>query len=113
MARWLLLVVVFVLVVAGIGVAYLVAPPIGKAASWVGNLIMWATEQQPFVMGIVVSVIVGIALTLPISSAAICAANGVDLREPLKPTVPADCQEITLPWGSVMETMVLLNVDLM
>ena len=47
------------------------------------------------------------------ASAAICAANGVDLREPLKPTVPADCQEITLPWGSVMETMVLLNVDLM
>ena len=44
---------------------------------------------------------------------AVCAANGVDLREPLKPTVPADCQEITLPWGSVMETMVLLNVDLM
>ena len=44
------------------------------------------------------------------ASAAICAANGVDLREPLKPTVPADCQEITLPEGSVMLTMVLLNV---
>ena len=35
---------------------------------------MWATELQPFLMGILVSVIVGIALTLPISSAAICAA---------------------------------------
>ena len=35
---------------------------------------MWATEQQPFLMGIVVSVLIGIALTLPISSAAICAA---------------------------------------
>ena len=35
---------------------------------------MWATELQPFFMGILVSVIVGIALTLPISSAAICAA---------------------------------------
>ena len=35
---------------------------------------MWATELQPFFMGIIVSVIVGIALTLPISSAAICAA---------------------------------------
>ena len=35
---------------------------------------MWATEQQPFIMGIIVSVVVGIALTLPISSAAICAA---------------------------------------
>ena len=38
---------------------------------------MWATELQPFLMGILVSVIVGIALTLPISSAAICAALGL------------------------------------
>ena len=43
----------------------------------VGTLIMWATEQAPFVMGILVSVIVGVALTLPISSAAICAALGL------------------------------------
>ena len=50
------------------------APAIGKAASSVGQAIMWATELQPFFMGILVSVIVGIALTLPISSAAICAA---------------------------------------
>lgn len=50
------------------------APAIGYAASSVGNAIMWATELQPFFMGILVSVIVGVALTLPISSAAICAA---------------------------------------
>ena len=50
------------------------APFIGKAAASVGTAIMWATELQPFLMGIIVSVIVGIALTLPISSAAICAA---------------------------------------
>lgn len=50
------------------------APAIGKAASSVGQAIMWATELQPLFMGILVSVIVGIALTLPISSAAICAA---------------------------------------
>lgn len=43
----------------------------------VGNLIMWATNLQPFLMGILVSVFVGIALTLPISSAAICAALGL------------------------------------
>src|SRR3954447_2309452 len=47
------------------------------------------------------------------ASAAICAANGVDLREPLKPTWPADAHEITAPVGSVMETIVLLNVLLM
>lgn len=53
------------------------APAIGAAASKVGNVIMWATELQPFWMGILVSVLVGIALTLPISSAAICASLGL------------------------------------
>ena len=64
------------LVTIGVGMflSWLIAPPLGKAAMSVGNLIMWATELQPFLMGILVSVIVGIALTLPISSAAICAA---------------------------------------
>ena len=67
------------LVAIGVGIAlsYLMAPAIGTAASSVGNLIMWATTQQPFIMGILVSVIVGMALTLPISSAAICAALGL------------------------------------
>ena len=58
----------------GCALAMLVAPWIGAAASSLGNLIMWATELRPFLMGIIVSVLVGIALTLPISSAAICAA---------------------------------------
>jgi len=53
------------------------APAIGQAASAVGQLIMLATELQPFWMGIAVSVLVGIALTLPISSAAICASLGL------------------------------------
>src|SRR5579875_2998611 len=47
------------------------------------------------------------------ASAAICAANGVDFREPLKPTWPADAHDTTLPIGSVIETIVLLNVLLM
>src|SRR5215213_1758224 len=46
-------------------------------------------------------------------SAAIWAAKGVDLRDPLKPTLPADAHEITLPSVSVMVTMVLLNELLM
>src|SRR5206468_11374545 len=45
-------------------------------------------------------------------SAASCAANGVDLREPLKPTLPADAHEIVFPCRSVIVTIVLLNVDL-
>ena len=46
-------------------------------------------------------------------SAAIWAANGVDLREPLKPTLPADAHARTLPSMSVMDTIVLLNELLM
>ena len=64
----------FVTIALGILLSLWWAPGIGVAASAVGNAIMWATELQPFFMGILVSVIVGIALTLPISSAAICAA---------------------------------------
>ena len=64
----------FVTITVGILLSLWWAPAIGYAASTVGNAIMWATELQPFFMGILVSVIVGIALTLPISSAAICAA---------------------------------------
>lgn len=67
------------LVTIGVGVflSWLIAPPIGKGANAVGDLIMWATDLQPLLMGICVSVIVGMALTLPISSAAICAALGL------------------------------------
>lgn len=64
----------FVSIAVGVLLSLWWAPAIGYAASSVGNAIMWATELQPFFMGILVSVIVGIALTLPISSAAICAA---------------------------------------
>ncbi|MBO5474407.1 MAG: PTS sugar transporter subunit IIC [Lachnospiraceae bacterium] len=69
-----ILVTPFVTIFVGIALSALLAPGIGAAASSVGQVIMWATDLQPFLMGIIVSVLVGIALTLPISSAAICAA---------------------------------------
>ena len=72
-----ILVTPLVTIFAGVGLSMLIAAPIGAAASQVGTLIMWATEQAPLIMGILVSVIVGVALTLPISSAAICAALGL------------------------------------
>ena len=72
-----ILVTPIVTVLFGIGFAALIAAPVGKAASAVGQAIMWATELQPFFMGIIVSVVIGVALTLPISSAAICAALGL------------------------------------
>ena len=72
-----ILVTPLVTILSGILLSWLIAPPLGRAAMWLGNLIKWATELQPFLMGIVVSVLVGMALTLPISSAAICAALGL------------------------------------
>ena len=63
-----------VTILVGVALAKLIAPPIGRGASAFGLMIDSATKLQPFLMGIVVSVLVGIALTLPISSAAICAA---------------------------------------
>ena len=67
-----LLVTPAVTIIVGVALAKLIAPPIGKAASAFGIVIDNATRLQPFWMGIAVSVLVGIALTLPISSAAIC-----------------------------------------
>ena len=72
-----ILVTPIVTTLIGIGAAWVIAPPIGAAASAFGQLIMRATELQPFLMGILVSVLVGVALTLPISSAAICSVLGL------------------------------------
>ncbi len=63
-----------VTILVGVGLSVLCAPAIGAAASSVGDFIKWATNLQPLLMGILVSVVDGMALTLPISSAAICAA---------------------------------------
>jgi len=72
-----ILVTPIVTILVGIGFAALVAAPIGAAASAVGDFVKWATVLQPFWMGMLVSAVIGIALTLPISSAAICAALGL------------------------------------
>ena len=66
-----------VTILVGVALAKWIAPPIGTAASAFGIVIDNATKLQPFWMGIAVSVLVGVALTLPISSAAICAVLGL------------------------------------
>ena len=66
-----------VTILVGVALAKLIAPPIGAAAQAFGLVIDSATKLQPFWMGIAVSVLVGIALTLPISSAAICSVLGL------------------------------------
>ena len=66
-----------VTILVGVALAKLIAPPIGTAAAAFGKLIDTTTKLQPFWMGIAVSVLVGVALTLPISSAAICYTLGL------------------------------------
>ena len=58
-------------ILAGATVGLILGPPISAFMVWIGSLINWGTEQQPFIMGIIVSVLMGIILTLPISSAAL------------------------------------------
>ena len=72
-----ILVTPFVTIFTGVVLSYIIAPPIGAVANAFGALINKATELQPFWMGIAVSVLVGVALTLPISSAAICHTLGL------------------------------------
>jgi uncharacterized membrane protein len=60
-----------VTIAAGFLMAMLVGPPINQFMLATGQLIMWATELAPLAMGVIVSVIMGIVLTSPVSSAAI------------------------------------------
>lgn len=55
----------------GSAVGLILGPPISRFMAWLGSIINWGTEQQPFLMGIIVSVLMGMILTLPISSAAL------------------------------------------
>ena len=62
-----------VTIVTGVLVAKLVSPGVAWLMYWLGYFVNTATEYRPLLMGIVVSVVVGMVLTLPISSAALCA----------------------------------------
>ena len=75
-----ILVTPFTCIVTGSAVGLLLGPGISRFMTWLGSIINWGTEQAPFVMGIIVSVLMGIILTLPISSAAlgiILGLNGI------------------------------------
>lgn len=66
-----ILITPFVCIVSGSAIGLLIGPSISAFMAWLGSLINWGTEQAPFLMGIIVSVLMGIILTLPISSAAL------------------------------------------
>ena len=73
-----ILVTPFLTILTGFLVATFIGPPINAGMNSLGSLIMWATEQQPVVMGILVAVLMGWALTAPISSAAIALMLGLE-----------------------------------
>ena len=68
-----ILVTPFVTIFVGGGLSILIAPYIGQAVGYISDFIGWASLQAPFVAGVIISVVIGVVLTLPISSAAICA----------------------------------------
>lgn len=68
----------FVTIFIGFFTAAFIGPAINGGLTWFGSLIMWATEQQPFIMGILVATLMGLALTAPISSAAIAFMLGLE-----------------------------------
>lgn len=67
-----------VTIISGVIIAQFVGPGVSAFMNAFGNLVKTATEMQPFFMGILVSALIGIALTLPISSAAICIMLSLD-----------------------------------
>lgn len=67
-----------VTIITGFLVGTFIGPPINSFMTWFGEIINWSTMQQPFMMGILVSVLMGWALTAPISSAAIAIMLGLD-----------------------------------
>ena len=73
-----ILVTPFTCIVTGSAVGLILGPPISAFMSWLGSIINWGTVQAPFLMGIIVSVLMGIILTLPISSAALGIILGLD-----------------------------------
>ena len=96
-----ILVTPFATVFVGGGLAVLLAPHIGTVVGFIGTFIGWATLQQPFVMGLVISVVVGMALTLPISSAAICAAIGLS-GATVAGVIPANAEGLALAGGAAV-----------
>jgi len=73
-----ILVTPFACIVSGASAGLVLGPPISAFMAWLGSVINWGTIQAPFLMGIVVSVLMGIILTLPISSAALGIILGLD-----------------------------------
>ena len=67
-----------VTVLVGVGMAQITGPTVFQLMQWIGELIMFSTASNPLIMGIIIAVVVGVVLTLPISSAALCLMLDLD-----------------------------------
>ncbi|MBQ4347023.1 MAG: PTS sugar transporter subunit IIC [Firmicutes bacterium] len=92
-----------VTIVSGCAVGAFIGPPISEWMTWLGQVIMLATELQPFLMGIAVSVIMGIILTLPISSAALSIILGLSGLAAGAATIGCCCQMVGFAVASFRE----------
>lgn len=98
-----ILVTPFASILAGSAVGFLVGPPITKFMYWVGELVNINVEKQPIIGGIIVSVLMGIILTLPISSAAVGISMGLTGLAAGAATVGCCCQMVGFAVASYRE----------
>lgn len=68
----------FITIIVGFFTGKFIGIPINQFMTWLGEIINWSTEQRPFIMGIIVAVLMGWALTAPLSSAAIAFMLSID-----------------------------------
>ena len=101
-----ILVTPLVTIGAGSLVGLILGPPITGFMTWLGSLINWGTEQQPFIMGIVVSVLMGMILTLPISSAALSINLNLSGLSAAAATVRISCYMLGFAVASYRENKV-------
>ena len=98
-----ILITPFSSILAGSAVGFLVGPPITKFMYWVGNLVNINVEKQPIIGGIIVSVFMGMILTLPISSAAVGISMGLTGLAAAAATVGCCCQMVGFAVASYRE----------
>lgn len=98
-----ILVTPLVTILSGSIIGIIIGPPISDFMTGIGAMVNWGVEQQPFLMGIVVSVLMGMILTLPISSAAIGVALNLSGLAAGAATVGCCCQMVGFAVASFRE----------
>ena len=93
-------------ILTGSAIGLFFGPPISKLMTELGELINWGTEQQPLLMGVIVSVLMGMILTLPISSAAIGISMGLTGLAAGAATIGCCCQMVGFAVASYRENKV-------